>query len=186
MSIPIIPGVPVTPPPGGFQPPYERSKVSIIGSSGGSSVPTVSKDTDFHCRMTGPDGWINLDDHENYIIASDSFAGSAMVWRRNQVTSPYVAGKFTASAIPDQVTESVNVYVLGESQTELQINLANLIDAVSQPAFELQWSADNATYIWECDCADYTIDFVNTNLYARQLSVKLQIPRNPTITMAGM
>lgn len=166
-------------------PPYLRSKVSIVGSGGDSHIPQKWKEADFHCRMTGPDGWINLDDHENYIIASDSFASSATTWRRNQVTSPYVAGKFTASAIPDQVTENVNVYVLGESQTDLQINLANLIDAVSQPAFELQWSADNAVYIWECDCADYTIDFVNTNLYARQLSVKLQIPRNPTITMSG-
>ena len=164
---------------------YGQSQVGIIGSGGDSHVPSKYKEADFHCRMTGPDGWLNLDDHENYIVAAESFASSATTWRRNQVQSPYVAGKFTASAIPDQVTENVTVYVLGESQTELQINLANLIDAVSQIAFELQWSADNAVYIWQCDSADYTVDWIAANLYARQLSVKLQIPRNPTITMSS-
>jgi hypothetical protein len=181
--------------PGGVSPPYQRvpgtgpydqSKVGIIGSGGDSSVPQQWKEADFHCRITGPYGWINLDDHQNYIVAAESFAASATTWRRTQVTGPYVAGKFTVSAVPDQVTENVTIYVLGESQTEMQINLANLIDAVSQPAFELQWSADNAVYIWQCDCADYTVDFVAANLYARHLAVKLQIPRNPVLGMGGM
>lgn len=166
-------------------PVYGQSRVGIIGSGGDSRIPSTWREAEFHTRITGPNGWINLDDHQNYIVASDSFGSSATTWRRNQVTGPYVAGKFTVSAVPDQVTENVSVYVLGESQTELQLNLANLIDAASQPAFELQWSVDNAVYVWQCDCADYTIDFVNANLFARQLLVKLSIPRNPMIGMSS-
>jgi hypothetical protein len=165
--------------------PYSQSQIGVIATGGAARIPSKWKEADFTCRITGPDGWLNLDDHENYIVGSDSFAASAMQWRRNQVTSPYVAGKFTVGAVADQVTENVTVYVLGESQAELQINLANLIDAVSQVAFELSWTADNTSYTWSCDSADYTIDFINANLFARQLAVKLQIPRNPVIVMGA-
>jgi hypothetical protein len=160
---------------------YSDTQVEVTRSGGGAKVVQEWKEADFHCRITVSGSWLNLDDHENYIVEASSFAGSATTWRRNQVQSPYVAGKFTVSAVPDQVTENVAVYVLGDSQTDLMINLANLIDAISQPAFELQWSADNAVYIWQCDPADYTIDFINTNLYARKMLVKLQIQRSPLI-----
>ena len=109
--------------------------------------------------MTIPGGrWLNLDDHEKYIVAAESFATSAVVWRRTQVQGPDVAGKFTVHAVPDQVTEQVGVYVLGSSQRDLQENLATLIDAVSQPSFQFLWSMDESSYAWDWRrTADYSI-----------------------------
>jgi hypothetical protein len=163
--------------------PYDASTVSVI-TSGGDAIPTQDyRDARFACRITGSQGWINLDDHERYIVTADSFANSQTTWRRTQVQGPYVAGKFTVSAVPDQVTENVGVYVLGVSQADLQQNLADLIDAVSQPYFQLLWSMDEASYTWDCDTADYSIEYTTATLFARQLTVKLQIPRNPLVTM---
>lgn len=166
--------------------PYDSS-VAVVTTGGSAKVPTNWGEEPFACRITGPNNnWINLDDHENYITAADSFGSSATQQRRSQVTGPYVAGKFTTYAVPDQVTENVTIYVLGDSQTVLQANLANLIDAVNQLYFQLVWSVGETSYTWDCDCADYTIDFVNTSMFARQLSVKLSIPRNPVITMGSI
>lgn len=166
--------------------PYDYS-VSITTTGGGSRVPSQWKEADFTCRVTDPNGqWLNLDDHERYRVASESFASSATQWRRNQVQGPYTAGKFTTYAVPDQVTETFTVYVLGDSQTELQRNLADLIDTFSQPAFQLVWSVDESSYAWDCEAADYTIDFTNVNMFARNLTVKFQVLRQPAITMGSL
>ena len=160
-----------------------NSAVSVI-VSGGDALPAQDySDAQFSCKITGPNGWINLDDHEHYIVAADSFASSATTWRRNQITGPYTAGKFTVSAVPDQVTENVNVYVMGGSQVELQRNLADLIDAVSQPYYQLVWTMDDASYAWDCDIADYSVEYSTATLFARKITVKLQIPRQPLLTM---
>jgi hypothetical protein len=160
---------------------------SVITSGGDALVPKNWKEPDITVRITTPMGdWMNLDDHERYILAADSFQQSATQMRRNQVQGPYVAGKFTVYAVPDQVTETVSLYVLGANQTELQLNLQALVAAFTQPNFALVWSADEAAYQWDCEAADYTIDFVNTNVFARTLNVKFQVPRNPTLVMGSL
>jgi hypothetical protein len=163
--------------------PYDDSLPAVVISGGDAAPARTEGDFVFACRMTGPQGWINLDDHERYIVGAESFATSATTWRRVQVQGPYVAGKFTVSAVPDQVTENVTVYVLGSSQSDLQANLAALIDAVSQPYFQFVFSIDETSYIWDCDCADYTVAYTTATLNARQITVKLQILRHPLLTM---
>ena len=161
--------------------PFDSTAAIVI--SGGDAVPRMGDGTGiFACRMSYQGGWLYLDDLERYIVAADSFANSATTWRRVQVTGPYVAGKFTVSAVPDQVTEQVSLYVLGSSQSDLQSNLARLIDAVSQPYFQFVWSMDQASYIWDCDSADYSIQSTTATMFARQITVKLSIPRHPLLT----
>jgi hypothetical protein len=165
--------------------PYDASTVSVVTTGGDAKPQQDWKDAHFTCKITGPQGWINLDDHQCYIVTADSFANSQTTWRRTQVQGPYVAGKFTVSAVPDQVTEQIGIYVLGTSQADLQQNLADLIDAISQPFFQLMWSMDEAVYSWDCDTADYSIEYTTPTLFARQITVKLQIPRNPLVTMGS-
>ena len=42
---------------------------------------------------------------------------------------------------------------------------------------------DEASYAWDCDTADYSIAYTTATMFARQLSVKLSIPRQPLLTM---
>jgi len=162
------------------------SEFSVILTGGEARVPASWTEPVFTCRITGPAGWLDLDDHEHYIVAGDSFQAAQQTWRRQQITSPYVAGKFTTHAVPDTVQEQVNVWVLGINQGELQDNLAQLIDTFSQPEYDLVWSADQAAYTWHCEMADYSIDYSNTLLFARQLSFKAQIPRSPVVGMGPL
>src|SRR5262249_54628021 len=106
--------------------PYQPYGVnaSVITSGGGATLPPDWKEPQITARVTTQHGdWLNIDDHEHYILAADSFAQSSTQMRRIQVQGPYVAGKFTVYSVPDEVTETVSVYVLGQTQTELQLNL---------------------------------------------------------------
>lgn len=159
--------------------------VGVTLSAAGAYIPAKWTEAAFTCRVTTQHGtWLNLDDHERYIVAADSFGDTTTQMRRQNIQSPYVAGQFTVSAIPDQVQQGISVYVLGASQSELQINLKDLIDAFTQPAFQLVWSLDEASFTWDCEAADYTISFTNTGFFARTVNVKFQVPRHPQ-TMIG-
>jgi hypothetical protein len=163
-----------------------RVTPSIITSGGSADVPTKWGEADFRCWLTNWDGMMSLDDHIKYIVEASSFQASTMTWRRNQVQGPYVAGKFTVSAVPDTVVENVAVWVLGDNQTDLAQNLSDLIEAVSQPAYQLIYSLDEMAYTWNCEMADYTMDFTHTNAFARQVLFKFAVPRLPAVTMGPL
>jgi hypothetical protein len=165
---------------------FDEASIDVTRTGGGASIPTTWKEPLFTCHMTIPGGLMNLDDHEKYIVAGDSFTAQTMTWRRQQVQSPYVAGKFTTHAVPDMVTEQLNIWVLGDNQMHLQRNLADLIDAFSQVYYQITWSVDIQSYTWNCEMADYSIDFTNTLTFSRHLSFKANIPRLPAIIMGTL
>jgi hypothetical protein len=165
---------------------YDTSGVSVVRSGGGAVVPQRYEEPPFTCKISVAGGWLSLEDHDHYYIAADSFQAAQMTWRRQTVQGPYVAGRFVTHAVPDTVTETLNVRVLGESQLQLQSNLADLIDAFSQMSYELVWSVEIMAYTWVCEMADYAIDFTNSLLFARNLSARFSIPRNPVIGMGSL
>ena len=160
--------------------------VGVVRSGGHAIVPQDWKEPPFTCWATGPTGWFNLDDHDRYYVGSDSFQSATMTWRRQTVQGPYVAGRYVTHAVPDTVTENLTIRVMGESQLQLQKNLADLIDTFSQISYNIVWSVDLMSYTWHCEMADYSIAYTNAELFARNVPVKFNVPRLPMIEMGSL
>lgn len=135
-------------------------------------------------------GPLNINDHVSYAVAQQ-FLGSTVSWNRNQLTSPYMDGSFTASRQRQSVTEQIAVEVFGRSTangamspTTLQANLAALIAAFNQDSFSLTLTLDGTTYSYEAEAADYQVSWVGPRFMARQVQVVFSLPRQP-VPLAG-
>ena len=135
----------------------------------------------FNIEVSTAPGWKSFNDRINYRVMGDSLNPQSVQWRRVETTSPYMGGKYLVHATPDNVTESIGVYVMGEDQLSLHRNYYDLIDAFTQFNFQIRKTMDLAGEIWNCFPADYSADWSPVYTHNRMIPVKLQIPRLPTI-----
>lgn len=130
---------------------------------------------------------LNICDHLNYYIAATQFLGGTMSWTKNQITSPYTDGAFTVNRTRGQVTEPVTVEVLGETDTDLQTNLATLINAFSQDSFVLLIGIGAANYQYQCEAADVQLArWTVSGMLFKQQQVVFQVPRQPVAILGGV
>lgn len=126
---------------------------------------------------------LEINDQSNFIVGN-TIMGGAQNWNRQTVKSPYVDGEFTVNRAKSQVSEQFTVQVLGATQTLLQANIATLTDAVSQFRFQLTMTMNESVRTWQCETADYTVDWTQARWMARKVLVTLQIPRYPNLVSA--
>lgn len=127
---------------------------------------------------------LNINDHVNYQLG-DQILGGSQTWNRQSVKSPYVDGETLVNRTRAQVQEQFQVQVFGGTQTEMQQNIAALIAAFTQFTYQLSVQIDDATYTYQCDTADYTVDWTNFRMMAHKALVKFQIPRSPKLINGG-
>jgi len=136
----------------------------------------------FDVSIEVPQGWMSLNDGVIYRIHGESFAdGGAQQYRRQRITSPYVAGQFTVNAVQDIMEENITVYCFGYDFIDLQDNIDNLLLAFSQYSYQLRIDTDSNRRIWNCDLADYSVSYERTLQHNRISTVRLTIPRQPTV-----
>lgn len=126
---------------------------------------------------------LDLNDHVNFYVSSDSILSGTIQFRRNTITSPYVASAFQVNAVPDIVQDVFAVEVMngGFGTTGLQNNYATLIQAFTfQYNFNLSfiWSS-GAIYTYSCQQSDYTTDWTQGRAQAQQLQVRFTLYRSP-------
>lgn len=123
---------------------------------------------------------LDLNDQVNYIVAETLFGGQQS-WNRQTVKSPFVDGEFTVHRSMSQRQERVGIQVLGDTQTTLQTNLDALLTALSQFRFNLIWTADSVQRTYNCETADYQIDFSRERWMARKVLVTASVPVYPKV-----
>lgn len=121
---------------------------------------------------------LEINDGTTYIV-TDRVNPGAVSWRREQVTSPYVDGAVTVSRAKEIVEGQIVVDVLGATQGAVQNSIATLIDAFTQDQFELTFSMDGTIYKWQCEAADYIVNWDRVRFINRKVSVGFQFPRQP-------
>lgn len=122
-------------------------------------------------------GDLSLNDHTNFYAAPSSPA--AVTWQRTSVTSPFVDGDITVHRRRGNVTEEMLFEVLGTSQSNLQANLDTLIEAFSQDSFTITVTFAGTSYAWACEAADYQVIWDGPRVIAKQVQVRLSVPRSP-------
>jgi hypothetical protein len=123
---------------------------------------------------------LDLNDHLNYYVA-DQFMGGQVTWNRNQVTSPFIDGAITTYRTKQMVTDTVNIEVLTTTYTGAMTSLRTLVQAFTQDTYNLQIGigVSTAALQYQCEAADYTMDWTNSRWVAKHLSISFSVPRNP-------
>jgi hypothetical protein len=121
---------------------------------------------------------LELNDGVTYIL-TDRVTPGPITWRRESVTSPYLDGEFTVSRVREESDLQLVVDVIGTTLSEIDTAVEVLIDALTQPAFEITFTVEDVTYQWSCEAGDYVMAFENVRFYNRRTTVAFTIPRHP-------
>lgn len=118
--------------------------------------------TQFQAEGTITRTWLSLSNlvvapSAGYYIQRDGFGPGEMSFRRNQVESPYVAGKYQTHAVKDQQTTTLKIRVTGTSQSVLYTRMTDLAKAMEQFSFTLRLYINGVLFQYECDAADYSV-----------------------------
>lgn len=148
-------------------------------------IPTVWKgeptdDLTVRCRMTTEAGWLDLNDHFGYELEADTMNNRQVTHRKQEVQNPYVPGTFVVSSVPDNVIETVSVWVRGQNHYEMGKNIEVLEYAFSQLQYYMQWVVENHMVTWFCQVADYQVNTQREYRHARLAKFVAQVPRYPT------
>lgn len=122
-------------------------------------------------------GFLNINDGVNYSM-TDRIMGGTVSWDRNQVNSPWVDGDVTVFRRRGNVTDSIGFNVYGANHGEIRNNLVILVDGFSQDEFSIFLTMDGATYQYECETADYTLDW-DYKMHSNMATINFQVPRKP-------
>jgi hypothetical protein len=129
-------------------------------------------------------GDLNINDHDNFVLAGGAVMGAHVQWDRKTVSAPWVDGDVTVARRRGNVMEQVSVYVLGTSVSDLNTNMSTLISAFTQDRYGLQIGIGGQDFSWDCECADYQVEWDNVHIHALQVKVTFNIPRKP-VPLAG-
>lgn len=133
------------------------------------------------CRLTTPNGWLDINDGV-YRLASDAFGESATVWRRREASNPFVEGTWTVSAVRENVTEQLSVWVRGEFVEQTSAAVQELLDALGQRNFGLEVTFDGVQRFYTCFVADARVLASGPMRASRMAQVVAEIPRHPVFT----
>ena len=131
-------------------------------------------------RSSSPVNGLNVNDGVNYILTPNDLNPATVIYRRAQVTSPFVEGRFTTNRVLDAVEATMEIDVLGSSHSNLQSNIASLVAAFSADTYVISITIDGATYSWDCEAADYAMLWAHERMHALRVPMRFAFQRQPT------
>lgn len=142
----------------------------------------VSMDLDLSAKVAGPSGWVDLEDGLYYSLHAESFGESGTSWRKKDLNADWIEGSYTVSAVRENVTETVSVWVRGETHFEFRTKVEDLITCFSQLNYLFMKRIEDVAEYWTCPSpADYTIRTQHEYIHARIGVFAAQVIRLPTV-----
>lgn len=144
-------------------------------------APRKGSELDMSVKIETATGWLDLADGALFDLEATTFDSQSVTWRKQEATSPWVEGSFVTSAVREDVTENLSVYVYGESRSEHMRMRKALTDALGQLTYRILVRVEETAVYWDCEPADYSITTSREFLHATMCVVKAQIPRKPEL-----
>jgi hypothetical protein len=126
--------------------------------------------------------WFSINDHFTYRVTPDGFGSFDVTYRRRTVNSPFFAGDYQTSAVPEMVKRSWSVRVFGDDAGDLQQNATDLISWFTQDSYNLRYRVNEYQETWLCETADYSVDYSQVNAHNNQMVVKFAFSSHPTVS----
>ena len=128
--------------------------------------------------------WLSLNDKETFTIAKGSFEETAVQFRREEVTNPFVEGKFLVNALRDNITTSLIIRASGTRTYDTQYAVQQLTDALSQVTFKMITIIDGAKKVYNCYASDFSISSPQEMMHSRMATVSAQITHAPVVVLS--
>ena len=138
-------------------------------------------DLDISCRLTTPNGWLEVNGGK-YRLSADAFNSSATTWRRREASNPFVEGTWTVSAVRENISEQLSVWVRGDTPEQTSACVQELLDALAQRNFGIEVAFDSVTRFYTCFVADAQVSMTGPMRVARMAQVTAEVPRHPVYT----
>lgn len=106
-------------------------------------------------------------------------ASVAMTRRRVMVTSSFTDGQTQVWSVRDKSSLTMTIACLAYDHATLQTLIAAVVGAFDQPSYLLTLTLDGIGYRWNCDNADWSVDFNQAFWHFYSAYIHLSIPRNP-------
>lgn len=127
--------------------------------------------------------WVNLNDHQRFIIAGDAMANRAKSFRQTKATSQITEGDVLIHSVAEMVAETVKVQAYGYDQADLEDNIATLEALFEQFSYQVRVTKNNFREIWTCQASpNITIEAGQVYLHNMMGIVTAVVPRQPTMT----
>lgn len=126
---------------------------------------------------------LNLNDHVSYAISGNSTRESITpTYNQIKASSPALEGEYLIHSTRGMITETVQVWVYGTTQAQVQGRFGALKAAFEEWSFQLAWTWADYSETWNCNAvASFTADMSQTLLHNYLASVTMQVPRFPTV-----
>ena len=131
------------------------------------------------CLVQTPQGWISLNDGEICRLTSNSFDRTVIAMRREEVTAPYVEGKFVTNSVRDNVIENLEVRVSATDNHDISFYIDALIAAFQQLYYSMYVEIDGRCEMWDCSSSDVNVSNQHVFRHARLAVVNVEISRQP-------
>jgi len=136
----------------------------------------------FDIEASWNDQWISLNDHLRFIVGAESLGDKTVARRRTTVTSPFYDGEYEVHSVRENVRESLQVYVLGPSQSQLTEHILLLEDIFEQFVYNIRVTLDEHREVWTCQSADWSVDRSHVQAHNNRAVFKVEVPRLPKVS----
>lgn len=140
-------------------------------------------DLSVSCRIQTPSGWLEVEDEANgYTLHSDTRGTRSVTRRTKEVKGEWVAGAFAQRSVPENVSETLAIWVSGATTFEFQDRMQVLEDAFDQLVWSVEFTIGDSKETWSiAEPAEYQITTQREFWIARTGYITAQVPRLPTV-----
>lgn len=125
-------------------------------------------------------GWLALQDERAGLkLHPDTFASSQMTHKRITASNVFVPGTFTVRSTPDNIEETVGVYVSDESIASRDRKVDYLIGLFTRVSFRLIKQSEHGSVMMVGQCADYTSNNQREYLHGGITLITFRVPVLP-------
>lgn len=134
------------------------------------------------CEISYGGAWVNLNNHDQFVInAASTRENSQRSWRKITTTSPVLGGNYLIHAVPEMVSETISVWITGNTQTDLADNLSFIDELFEQFDYRIRWTYNEYREYWRCQLAEASTSQGQVWTHSQMAMATYQVPRYPSV-----
>lgn len=126
--------------------------------------------------------WVSLNDGHRYRLGAGTFRDTTQSRSRVTVKSSMFDGEWVTHTTKDNVTETIEVYIMAAHHSAVSELIEDLTEAFSQYIYNVRVSLGNHVETWRCFPADWSIARGQVEIHNTRATVRLNVPRFPQVT----
>lgn len=123
--------------------------------------------------------WVTLNDKLHFRLGARTLSETTQGHNTLSASSTLFDGEWVFHTTKQNVTETIEVHVYGDSWAMIQGAMDALVRAFSQRVYEVRIVIDDYRETWRCFPADYAVDRSHIKLHAKQAGLVFNVPRLP-------